>query len=533
MIKKLKFQNVVLVLITLCIYLFYLYRNDNLYLLNPPDEYSFKTLIFTTTLKNFDFSSPLYVLFFKSITLFEENFYKVAKILNLLCFFIGNLFVYKISIKVINPNYSKFIFIVSSLSTYNFYSSALMPESLFYMYFFIFVFLYFSIKNFYLKYIICSANIFFLFLIKGSGIFILPAVLLNELLNFYKKNGTFKNFIYKIFIILLTFIFLFFLSKLFINENSNFIFGSKYGNSFKEINEFSELIYIIKIFITNYNGHIIYNFLIFGLPILFILKNLFNKNFNFNEIIFLPFLVLIFLSAFSSLNHAMNVYTHSDISLYRVTTRYYDFIIPLFLISSFFISNSLVQFKKYSDLIIIFLILLIYILIFYSQINNFRPTSVIFDGILFRGYIYNDLFFNLFVLLSLVTFLINFIYPQFSNKFFLIFYFPIILVLSSFPITKEINAYKNPNKFDNLGKILKDHFKSSGTNPSIVSDGLSGEDYRALFHLNSVIIKIGALKDINNFILKNNNVLLISNNKEIERNFYKTYLDGRYMLINN
>ncbi len=533
MIKKIKIENVALVLATLCIYSFYFYRNDNLYLLNPPDEYSFKILIFNTTIKNFDFSSPLYVFIFKIITLFEENFYKIAKILNLLFFLIGNIFVYKISIKVTQINYSKFLFLISSLSTYNFYSSALMPEMIFYMYFYIFIYLYFFMKNFYFKYIVCSTNIFILFLLKGTGIFILPAILLNEFFKFLKKNETPKNFFIKISIILTSFIVLFCLTKFFITKNSNFIFGSKYGSIFKEINNLAEIVYIFKIFINNYIGHLVYNFLIFGLPIFFIIKNLFLKNNKLNEIIFLPFFILILFSIFSSLNHAMHVYTDSNINLFRVTTRYYDFIIPLMLMSCFFITNSIIQIKKKRNIIIILLISLIYILIFYSQIINFRPTSVIFDSILFRGYIYNDFFFNFLVFFSLVCFLVNFIFPQKTYKVFLFLYFPIVLIISSIPISKEINTYKKPNKFDNVGIILKKHYKSLGEEPTIISDKLIGEDYRVLFFLNSPNVKITDKNNINNTIIKSKNILLINNHNEFKNSNYKSYLNERYILIKN
>ena len=98
MIKKLINSNIIFIIVSLIIYAFYLYRNNDLYLLNPPDEYSFKILIQNTSLAKFDFASPLYVLFYKLIFLFEENFYNVAKIINLFFFLFGNIFCNSLSI---------------------------------------------------------------------------------------------------------------------------------------------------------------------------------------------------------------------------------------------------------------------------------------------------------------------------------------------------------------------------------------------------------------------------------------------------
>ena len=78
--------NIIFFLTIILIYAYIFNRNNQLYLLNPPDEFSFKLLIRSTDIKNFSFSSPIFVLFFKIILIFEENFYLIAKGINIILY---------------------------------------------------------------------------------------------------------------------------------------------------------------------------------------------------------------------------------------------------------------------------------------------------------------------------------------------------------------------------------------------------------------------------------------------------------------
>lgn len=532
MIKKLINSNIIFIIVSLIIYTFYLYRNNDLYLLNPPDEYSFKILIQNTSLAKFDFASPLYVLFYKLIFLFEENFYNVAKIINLFFFLIGNIFIFLITTKLSTTNDAKLLFILCSLGAFNFFTSALMPESLFYMYFYLFIFFYLFIKNFYFKFIICAVNIFILFLIKGIGIFILPAILCNELFKYFTKRETLKKALFSTLIVSLLFLILFMLTNLFIDDNRNSVFGAKYNGIFKNIDNISELLFIIKLFITNYIGHLLYNFLIFGLLIIFLLKKFFLEKKSTDQIIIIPLLITIFLSLFSSLNHAMHVFTNPEINFYRITTRYYDFILPLFLISSLLLRKHNFNLKIKSSYITIVFVLVIFFIIFFTQVGSFRPTSVIFDSILFRGYIYNIVFFNIFLIFYLIIFIISFYIPHKIKFLYLVIYYPTILLFSLSPIIKEINTYKKPNDFDLLAEQFKKDNKLLHSSPTIITDNLIGEDFRVLFYLKTPIIELVTKASIDNKILNNKNTLVISNNLKFNKQKYRYFLNGRYVLSN-
>tara|TARA_Y100000389_G_C17466442_1_gene526094 strand:- start:103 stop:1704 length:1602 start_codon:yes stop_codon:yes gene_type:complete len=524
--------NIVFFLITFLIYAYIFGRNNQLYLINPPDEFSFKYLIQTTNINNFDFSSPLYAFIYKIIFLFDQNFYNVAKVLNLFFYFLANLAIYLIAKKIINRNFAKIIFLISSINTYNFYSSSLMPEIFFYMYFYFFIYCYIFFKNYSIKYSISGINIFILFCIKGTGIFLLPAIIISEAILSYKNNNKFKDFIKKVTLILVSFFTLFIILKLLMLGTSNTLFGSKYENIFKEISSFEEIIYIFSLFSKNYLGQIYYNFFVYGLPFTLFFFKLFSKENKFKKIDFFPFLIVISLSLFSSLNHALYVFSYpNELDVHRFNTRYYDFILPLILISVYefkhknYLKNKAIEISIYSIPIFLFF------LVIFTQIENFRPTFVIFDSILFRGYVYNDIFFNVFVLINILIIISYFFLNFKSTHLYIIIYVPFIIILSSIPIIKEIHTYSNPNAYDLVGNIMKNnnHFKDNKI--TIVGNKFKGEDYRVFFNLNYKKIKRLEINELNDFLNNNNSILLIDNDEKFSELGFISFMDGRYLYI--
>ena len=530
--SKANLLNIIFFLTVILIYAYIFNRNNQLYLLNPPDEFSFKLLIQLTDIKNFSFSSPFFVLFYKIIFIFDENFYSIAKVINIILFFLGNFIIYIIARKLSNINYAKLIFLISSISTYNFYTTALMPEILFYTYFYFFVYCYLFIKNINIKYITSGINIFILFCIKGTGLFILPALIINEIFLFIKRKNKLYFLIKNVSIILIIFSILFFIFKFFFINSSDALFGSKYENVFKKISNFDELILIISIFLKNYLGHLYYFFFIFGLPFLLIFSRLFSRLKKCNLIEFFPLIIIICLSIFSSLNHAMYVFTYpNDLDVHRLNTRYYDFILPLILLSIISIKNDLFTENKTFKFLIFFISIILFFWIIITQIEDFRPTFVIFDGILFRGYVYNNIFFNIFVCIniSLIIF-----YLLFKNKLINIYtfvYIPFIILLSSIPVSKEIKTYYKPNAYDLIGNQIQNKQKLKNKDLTVIGNNIVGEDYRVLFRLNPKEVINSSVSNINKLIQNNSNIFLINYKKNIKNKNYESFMNGRYIYI--
>ena len=228
----------------------------------------------------------------------------------------------------------------------------------------------------------------------------------------------------------------------------------------------------------------------------------------------------------------MHVFTNPEINFYRITTRYYDFILPLFLISSLLLRKHNFNLKIKSSYITIVFVLVIFFIIFFTQVGSFRPTSVIFDSILFRGYIYNIVFFNIFLIFYLIIFIISFYIPHKIKFLYLVIYYPTILLFSLSPIIKEINTYKKPNDFDLLAEQFKKDNKLLHSSPTIITDNLIGEDFRVLFYLKTPIIELVTKASIDNKILNNKNTLVISNNLKFNKQKYRYFLNGRYVLSN-
>lgn len=184
--KKSSIVNYFFIFLSILLYAYLIIKISKLYFLNPPDEYEFKKLILKTNINNYDFTSPLYIFLYSFIKNFENNFYLYTKYLNLIFFLGGNIFVYFITKNLSNNFLAKIVFLLSSIYPYHLYTSAVMPESLFYFYFYFTFYLFLTIQNTNLKYVITSLNFFNLFLIKGTGLFIFIAFLLSEIVSYYK-----------------------------------------------------------------------------------------------------------------------------------------------------------------------------------------------------------------------------------------------------------------------------------------------------------------------------------------------------------
>ena len=169
--------------------------------------------------------------------------------------------------------------------------------------------------------------------------------------------------------------------------------------------------------------------------------------------------------------------------------------------------------------------------IFFTQIDNFRPTFVIYDSILFRGYVYNDYFFNIFLIANFIT-IIYYIFSQ-SKKitYYVYFYLPFIVILSTIPIAKEINTYAKANEYDNLGKYLSQNNKILDKNTLILGEKILGEDYRIFFNLDFKEIKKMNVHDISNVIEKQKNIFLINHDLKLKYDNSTKFLGGKYLYI--
>ena len=525
MLNKRYILNLLFIITSFLIYLYLLITIKILNLLNPPDEFEFKKLIFNTNINNFDFGSPIFAYIYSILKYPESEFYLKVKYLNIFFFLIGNFFIYLIAKYLGKELYAKFIFILSSIYIYHFYASAVMPESFFYFYFYFSIYLFIILKNQKLKYSFFALNLFILFLIKGTGLFVFFAVCFSELLLIIKKRNfkQFKNFFLLIVVFLILFFIFYFIKP---DNNSSFIFGEKYDFFNLKILLSNNIQTTLSIFAQNIIGHIFYVILIFGLPLILILKISINKN-DFENILIYPIIIVIFLILFSSANHTLWVLI-ADEPINRITPRYYDFLLPLFLIVMIYIEKfNFKKNNKLTNIITICLVLTIVIYLF-TQLNFLKPTYVIFDGMLLRGILYNSFALNVFLIFSALILILSFFQNFNVTKIFIFFFIPFITLVSYLPLYKEISSYKNANDYDKLGIYLKKYLKNHQVN--VYYDNLIGEDYRVLFHLNNLKIKknLKLKKSKNNE--QKNPILIINNDKKMKIDIGRKFLN-KYILI--
>jgi phosphoglycerol transferase len=465
------FRFIIILLFTFILSLLF-YRNYSLYPSVMGDEYINSIFSKNTNFKDMLIPSYVYFYFYKISYVCDSDYLNCARILNLLFFVFGIFFIYLLSIKFANRNTSKIIFILLLLSPFNVYTAYFIAESMFFCFIWLTFYLTFTltINKYYYFFIgfllsICS-------LIKPHAIFFIPVFVVY----FYvlKKNisKTLLNCSY--------FILSFFFIKLIISILTDVefsIFGEYYNKDTRRYIEitFSDLVLILKYSIINLFGIASFLLIVFSLPILILIQNsiiYFKKlkhdyfdSFSIFVLIIFTFITIIY-SVFNGFSANYHMLEKLDESPFRINNRYYFFIFPLLLII-FLKEFSIMKKKKIkSKLIKIVSIIFILTLVYFSM--NFYESYHLVDAPFYRGLTYNKNFFYLSVVFSILLIILYNYKKKESLRIYLFIFLPIIFIISSIPINKEILFYKTPTKSNQIGNYLNEYFKSKNNDSFLI-----------------------------------------------------------------
>ena len=241
-------------------------------------------------------------------------------------------------------------------------------------------------------------------------------------------------------------------------------------------------------------------------------------------------------SAFSTSYHIQNVAYETP---FRLNIRYYFYIFPLLLIICLNELTIINTQQINTKLIKIFSAIIILIIIYFSK--NFYPSYHLVDGPLYRALTYNNYFFYFSVVFSIMlVFLYNF-KRTISLKIYLLIFLPIIFVISSLPINKEILFHKKPSRSDQIGEYLKEYFHSKIDENFLIikidkNKDLPLDNFKLLMSFDKKNI---AITDINNLSISDDNInknLILNLSKSIkfwERNKGTEKFDHYILIINN
>ena len=491
-------------------------RNLNLYPSVFTDEQFHSYFSRLTEFKNIPVPSYIFYLIYKTTNVCSENFLECGRFLNTIFFSIGCFFIYTITRKHSSFIKSFSICFLVLLGPINIYTAYFIPESLYFCFFWFLVYFIFNNECKKKIYWIKSGIILGLMsLIKPHAIFLAPCFITYSILTEEKKE------IRNILLYIIYFIFFFFITKyilqiLFIGfeTQSLTIFGRTYNEELKNYfpKNLDNLKIILNYSLINIKGNLLFLCLIFSLPIVLSIKNIFTpsiKGFNKN-------LSILTLLSFTTLIIIFGLFTGSATSFLdyerptRLNTRYFYFLFPLFIILIFIeLSNLKIKITLKKKVIVSSGVIVCIIYALLTQLHQYLPTEHLVDGPLYRGFSYNVFAFNLLGILSLLSVIIWFFNEEIAIKFYCYFFLTLTFLLTSIPTNKELFYYKKPTIYDVIAKdIKKILLYEENKNILIVNDEERnvGEITKILFHLDNAN---NSYKIIKNFHVNQKNLSLI------------------------
>lgn len=513
-LKKSEYRFLILCIFFSILVIFF--RNHNLYPSVFTDEQFHSYFARLIEFKSITIPSYIFYLIYKTTSICGVNFLECGRLLNILFFSIGCLFIYAITRKHSSFIKSILICLLTLLGPLNIYTAYFIPESLYFCFFWFLIYFILNTKNKIKSCWINSAIILGLMsLIKPHAIFLAPCIVTYLILTNEEKE--IKN----ILLLVLYFIFFFFITKyilqiLFIGFEiqSLTIFGKIYNEQLNDY--FPENINNLKVILINtlinIKGNLLFLCLIFSLPIILLLKNififntkLFNKNLSILTILSFTTLIIIY-GLFTGLASSFLDYEKPT----RLNTRYFYFLFPLFIILIFNeLSNLKIKITLKKKVIISSGVIVCIIYALLTQLHEYLPTEHLVDGPLYRGFSYNPFVFNLLGILSLLSVIMWLYNEKVAIKFYCYFFLTLTFLLTNIPTNKELFYYKKPTIYDVIAKdIKKILLYEENKNILIVNDEERniGEITKILFHLDNAN---NSYKIIKNFNVNQKNLSLI------------------------
>ncbi len=524
------FLKFIFIFFSLVIINFLLYRNFSLYPSVMGDEYINNIFSKNTDFKDMLIPSYIYFYSYKVTYACGSDYLNCVRYLNILFFVFGIYFTYLLAKKFSNQNYSKILFILLLIGPYNIYTAYFMAESMYFCLIWFTFYLTFSLKINKGYYFIIGFILGLCSMVKPHAIFFIPVFVMY--FSILSKSIT-KNLLNNA-LFIFSFFFIKFMLSIFANVEFS-IFGNYYSHaviSYTDIN-LNEFLRIIKFSFINFYGIISFLLIIFCLPILITIQNFIihiqkRKNYKLDDfsifILFVLTFIIIVYSVFSGFS--ANFHFNKDIPFensFRLNNRYYFFIFPLLLI--FFLKEMTNTNKKNYNTKFFKIFSLIIILIIIHFGFNLYPSYHLADAPLYRGVTYNNYFFYFIIIFS-ITLIILYNYKyKISLKIYLFIFLPIIFILSSIPINKEILTYKKPDNSYIIGSHLKEYFKSEfNDNFLIIKISENKENELNIFKIlmafevkNVAIIDMNDSKIDDDVVDKNLILKLSKNNKFWER----------------
>lgn len=462
-----------------------LFRNYGVYP-SVVDEYTYNTASRLVGLGDTATPNYLFKLVFSFTSICGSGWIECAKLINILFYIFSVPLIYLVAKKITDKNNALFIAILSMLSPISTYTAYFMPESMYFFFFWVLMLELVGTGSMVStqKLLIIAILLGLLSLIKPHAFFLIfPILIYGIYINFSKNTYIFFwiiKFLILVFLglIITKFSIAYYFSGIdglsFFGKSYNGIGRIIFGYAFASANNFFE---VFNLLTSQIIGHLMALTVIFGPLIgLLICTVFFTKNqvsvaglpVSGEPAIQKNFAVLALLMVFSmtcvsaTFTAGLGVQTESEVS--RLHMRYYNFLLPLILISGMIKAD--VSLKRRAIIAIPLICALLYAI--ESSYSILIPNYV--DSPEMRGLIAYKYFFYIFCISNIALIIIWVKKQRISIFLFLLFIYPIYLLVANYNINIELRNRMHLTPYDKAA-IFAAQFLPKSESSSLVMVG--------------------------------------------------------------
>ncbi|PKE30429.1 hypothetical protein CWS43_12485 [Rahnella sp. AA] len=498
--SKINTNNFFILIILLSV-IFLIAKNMGLYPTVFADEYTYSKYSRLLPLGDSTLPNYLFLSIYSVTDLCGAGFLECARLLNVLFFVLASPFIYLIGRKFTGHKTSCLIAFLSMLSPINTYTAYFMPESLYYLSFWVLTYLILNIeKESSLSHWLFIGFVFGLSaLIKPHALLLAPALVVYFLIIHIqdkwqgKETSSYINYLGLLTAIIATKIII---GYILAGKSGITVFGSTYTSMASGAVDSGHYIKLIQVALSNLQGHLLSLLLLFSVPIchlIFISQHFFRHDENQrNEIKISLYTSLVI----ASLLVVVTLFTASVSgsgpyeTISRLHMRYYNFAFPLFILVVASQLNSHVNLTSKKWRAIIGLPILVALLYgFFTKLAPYAPNFI--DSPEIRGFVFSTNAFYVLSFISMISLMLWIYSINIGARFFLYLFLPLSILVSTFFVNYDVRGRINPTVYDNAGLFAKQYFKNMGmSDEDIVSKvAIIGQDsaglFRVLFHIDN------------------------------------------------
>lgn len=530
------------------VFLFLVFRNTGLYPTVFADEYTYSKLSRLLPLSESSIPGYVYLKLYSLTNYCGDGFLGCAKLINTSLFVSAIPFIYLSCRRIADSNSSLIVSLLAVTGPINSYTAYFMPESFYFLSFWIFCWHLTGLNSGSKTFGWLSAGTIYGIsaLIKPHSIFFFPAIFAYICFLFFQNDRLFSR---KTCIALASFLLgavlaKFGLSYVLVGSEGLTIFGPLYGSiASSTASGADRYSLLLKFAFESTKGHLLVITLVYGLPLTLAITVTFNRFFSktprevdksknicqFERTAALTLFVLLNLVCISALFTASVSGSGPYESPYRLHMRYYNFALPLFYIVAAGALSTTIEINRYSRY---FAGAIISICGVYAIWKNLAPYSLSHvDSPEIRGLHINHLYFQVIGGTLIFALALWSVFQRKGLQFYLYLSLPLFVVVSTYHIGLDLNKRLKRDVYDTAGLFTKQYLPNEELSKVVVVGSETPGLLKTLFHIDNAsasleVIQRGADYDLSRLPAGKDWILMVGGQKPLGVSPYQIPMNG-------